>query len=125
MPGLIYLDLGGAQRTDSGMWSVSMTEKGVAAVASLPNLRQLRLTGLAVSPRELESIKALTRLERLDLQDCRHVNDDAIPLLSSMPVRVLDVSGTAISQSGLSELRRAKPNCKILAYIETNPATRS
>jgi Leucine-rich repeat (LRR) protein len=117
LPGLIYLDLGGSQRTDSGMWSVSMTQKGVAAVASLQNLRRLKLTDLSVSSRELGGIKDLTRLERLDLQDCRRVNDDVIPLLSSMSsIRVLDVSGTAISDAGLAQLRKAKPNCKILAH---------
>ena len=121
LPGLVYLDLGGAQRTDSGMWSVSMTEKGVAAVASLRNLRRLKLEDLSVSSRELGGIKDLSRLERLDLQDCRHVNDDAIPLLSSVSsIRVLDVSGTAISDTGLAQLRKARPNCKILAKPEHN-----
>jgi Leucine-rich repeat (LRR) protein len=126
LPGLIYLDLGGAQRTDSGMWSVSIGEKGVAAIASLQNLRRLTLTGLAVSPRELESLRALTRLERLDLQDCRHVNDDAIPLLSSMPsVRIVDLSRAGISEAGLARLRKAKPNCKILASTGANTTASS
>ena len=60
IPALTYLDLSGAQRTDSGMWSVSLTEAGIEAIASLQKLRWLRLGGTAISSRGLKSLKGLS-----------------------------------------------------------------
>ena len=68
MPTLEYLDLSGPQRTDSGLWSVSLTESGVAAVATLANLRELRIGGSNVTAISLEQFRrGLPRLERLSL----------------------------------------------------------
>jgi Leucine-rich repeat (LRR) protein len=115
LTGLTYLDLGGAQRTDSGLWSVSITDSGMEAIASLRNLLHLRLNGTSVSGRSLEKLKELRFLERLDLQDCKHVGDDAIPTLSSLPsLRVIDLTGTHVTTDGLTALRRARPECRIL-----------
>ena len=116
LTGLTYLDLGGAQRTDSGLWSVSITDAGMEAIASLRNLRHLRLNGTSVSGRSLEKLKGLRLLERFDLQDCKHVGDDAIPTLSSLPsLRIIDLTGTPVTAEGIATLRRARPNCRILA----------
>jgi Leucine-rich repeat (LRR) protein len=113
---LTYLDLGGAQRTDSGLWSVSITDSGMEAIASLKNLRRLRFNGTSISGRSLEKLKGLKLLERFDLQDCKHVGNDAIPTLSSLPsLRVIDLTGTPVTAEGLAVLRRARPGCRILA----------
>jgi Leucine-rich repeat (LRR) protein len=129
MPNLTYLDLGGAQRTDSGLWSVSLTENGAASIATLHNLRRLRLNGTMVSPRSLENLKGLAKLEELDLQECRQVSDTALTLFSALPaLHVLDLTGTPVSAKGIAELRRAKPQCRIYSGplpsrgTETSPA---
>lgn len=125
MPGLTILDLSGSQRTDSGLWSVSLTESGLDTISTLKDLRHLRLNGVGISPRGLEKLKGLTKLERLDLQACARINDDAIPLLEAMPaLRVLDVSSSAITEKGLGTLRQAKPRMQIMASVfkETKPA---
>jgi internalin A len=115
LTGLTYLDLGGAQRTDSGLWSVSITDNGMEAIASLRNLRHLRLNGTSVSGRSLEKLKGLRLLERFDLQDCKHVGSDAIPTLSSLPsLRIIDLTGTPVTAEGIAALHRARPNCRIL-----------
>jgi len=115
LTGLTYLDLGGAQRTDSGLWSVSITDNGMEAIASLRNLRHLRLNGTSVSGRSLEKLKGLRLLERFDLQDCKHVGNDAIPTLSSLPsLRIIDLTGTPVTAEGIAALHRARPNCRIL-----------
>src|SRR4029077_8713865 len=49
LTGLTHLDLAGMQRTDSGLWSVSLTDLGIGAIATLKNLRELRLDGMPVS----------------------------------------------------------------------------
>jgi hypothetical protein len=115
LTGLTSLSLGGAQRTDSGLWSISLTEQGLDAVVTLKNLRELRLDGMPVTARWLEKLKALDKLERLSLQGCKRVGDDAVPVLAAWPMlRVLDVKGAAVTGEGLAGLRRAKPGARIL-----------
>jgi Leucine-rich repeat (LRR) protein len=116
LTGLTYLDLSGSQRTDSGLWSVSLSEPGLDAVATLRNLRRLRLNGTAVSARGLDRIKGLAKLEGLDLEGCKRVGDEAVPVLALFPaLAVLDLTGTAFTEKGIAALRQAQPHCKILA----------
>jgi Leucine-rich repeat (LRR) protein len=125
MPALTSLDLSGAQRTDSGLWSVSLTESGLDSISTLKNLRHLRLNGVVISPRGLEKLKGLGKLERLDLQACARINDDAVPVLESLPaLKVVDVSAAAMSDKALGELRKAKPGLEVVAsaFQPTKPA---
>lgn len=123
MPGLTYLDLSGAQRTDSGLWSVSVTESGLEAIATLQNLRCLRMNGTSVSPRGLEKLKSLSKLERLDLQGCKRLNDEAVNTLKSFPaLRSVDVTGTGMTEKGIAALRQSKPDCKVVVGKTTLPA---
>jgi internalin A len=116
MQGLEQLDLAGSQRTDSGLWSVSLTEAGLDAIATLKNLRHLRLNGTLVSAAGLEKLRALTKLEQLDLERCRRVGDDIVVLLAAFrALKRLDVTGTAISKVGLAKLHEARPGLTILA----------
>jgi Leucine-rich repeat (LRR) protein len=115
MPQLTYLDIGGSQRTDSGLWSVSLTESGVESMATLVELRELRLAGTPVSGRSMEKLKALVKLERLVLQNCKRIADDSVPILSSFAtLRVLDVKGTAITEQGAATLKKNLPNAQVL-----------
>lgn len=115
LPGLTYLDVSGMQRTDSGLWSVSLTEFGIETIATLRELRELRLDGMPVSARWIEKLKLLTKLERISLQGCRRLGDDAAALLASLPaLRVADLKGTAVTEKGLAELRKAKPQAQVL-----------
>jgi len=116
LPGLIYLDLSGAERTDSGLWSVSLTEPGLDAIATLKNLRHLRLNGTLVSSRGMERLAGLTKIEWLDLEGCQRIGDDVAPLLASFrTLRRVDLAGTQVTDKGIAALQRANPNCKILA----------
>jgi len=114
LPQLTYLDVSGAQRTDSGLWSVSMTELAMDSLATLKELRELRMAGSPVSSRWLERLKSLQKLERLTLQDSRRLGDDAVPVLAGFPnLRWLDLKGSAITDKGVADLRRQLPNCQI------------
>ena len=116
MPALTSLDLSGEQRTDSGLWSVSLTESGLDAIATLKNLRSLRLNGEAVSARGLEKLKTLTRLERLDLQGCPRLNDDVVPILASLPaLRIVDLTASKVTEQSLAALRKSKPQLQVIA----------
>lgn len=114
LQGLTSLNLGGSQRTDSGLWSISLTESGLDAVITLKELRELRLDETATSARWLEKLKALDKLERLSLQGCKRLGDDAAPLLASLPaLSVLDLKGTAMTEKGIAELKRVKQEVRI------------
>lgn len=115
LPQLTYLDVGGSQRTDSGLWFVSLTDAGVESIATLTELRELRMAGTTISGRSLERLKVLPRLERLVLQNCKRIGDDAVPALSGLThLRVLDVQGSAITDQGVAELRKNLPKAQIL-----------
>jgi Leucine-rich repeat (LRR) protein len=116
LSGLTQLDLSGMQRTDSGLWSVSLTDLGVGAIATLQNLRFLRLDGLPVSARWLERFKALSKLERISLQGCKRVGDDAAPVLNSWAsLKVIDVKGTSLTDQAVASMRQAKPAAVVLS----------
>jgi internalin A len=113
--GLTYLDVEGAQRTDSGLWSVTLTERGLDAIATMKDLRHLRLNGTSVSAPGLEKLRGLDHLEWLDLERCKRVGHDALPVLSSFKtLRRLDLTGTAVGAGDVAKLRAALPNCTIV-----------
>jgi hypothetical protein len=113
---LIYLDLSGAERTDSGLWSVSLTEPGLDAIAALQNLRHLRLNGTLVSSRGIERLAGLSKIERLDLQGCTRIGDDVVPVLARFrALQRVDLAGTQVTDKGVAALRGVNPKCKILA----------
>lgn len=119
---LTHLDLTGMQRTDSGLWSVSLTELGVGAIATLKQLQVLKLDGLPVSARWLERLKGLTKLERLSLQGCTRIGDDAAAALASWPaLKTVDLTGTAMTEQAVAGLRQAKPALKLFAGKWQNP----
>ena len=133
MPALTYLDLGGRQGTDKNVWTVAMSDSGLEAVLTLKQLRELRfgcssigvgiegtkfgeVSLLSVTPKWLERLQSLTSLERLKLQGCSRVNDDAIFSLIAMPaLREVDLQGTSVTVKGAAELKSAKPG--ILVYF--------
>lgn len=115
LPQLTYLDVGGSQRTDSGLWFVGLTDVGVESIATLAELKELRMAGTTISGRSLDRLKPLTKLERLVLQNCKRVGDDAIPTLSALTsLQVLDIQGSGITAQGASELRKNLPKTQIL-----------
>ncbi len=127
MPGLTYLDLSGRQGTDKNVWTIAMSETGLAAVLTLKNLRELRfscvsigvgiegtrlgeVSVLIVTPKWLEQIKSLPKLERLKLQGCNQIDDSSIATLSAMPaLKEVDLQGTAVTDQGAAKLRAARP----------------
>ena len=131
IPSLVYLDLSGTQGTDSNLWSVSMSEVGLDAVLTLKHLRELRLACSAVgvgvegvrfatvstmnvSAQWLERMKALPKLEKLKLQGCQRVDDDAITALIALPnLQEVDLKGTSVSEKGVSAFRAARPKARI------------
>jgi Leucine-rich repeat (LRR) protein len=131
IPGLTFLDLSGTQGTDSNLWSVSMSEVGFEAVLTLKELRELRLgcTGVGVgiegqrfatvsnmnvTVRWLERLKSLPKLEKLKLQGCGRVDDEAVAMLAALPnLREIDLKGTSVTEKGVALIKAAKPKAEI------------
>ncbi len=131
MPGLTYLDLVGRQGTDSNVWVVSMTERGLDAILALKDLRELRLgcsgvgvgaegerlatvSNMSLSARWIEKMKGLPKLQRLKLQGCIRVNDDAITALAEIPsLQEVDLKGTSVTEKGAAALRSARPKLQV------------
>ena len=115
MPQLEYLDIGGQQRTDSGLWSLTLTDAGMQSIAAVTELRELRMEGRGVTSRGLESLARLAKLERLNLQGCKRLRDDAASVLSSMKqLRVLDLKDSSLSEQAVTKIRAALPGCQVL-----------
>ncbi len=131
LPGLTYLDLNGRQGTDSNVWTISMSDRGLEALLTLKELRELRfgctslgvgvegtrfatVSAMSVTPRWLDRMKSFSKLERLKLQGCDRVNDEAAAILAGFPaLKELDLKGTAVSAKGLAVLKAAKPKLQV------------
>ena len=122
LPNLTALDLGGTQREDSGIWSVSFTQPGLAAIATLKELRELGLSRTLIATNGLATLQGCSKLERLDLHECPRVGDDAIAILAAMPaLRFIDLTGTKVTAAGAQKLRLAKPACRVLLAAPSGP----
>jgi len=131
MPGLTYLDLSGRQGTDKNVWTIAMSERGLEAVLTLKELRELRfscvsigvgiegtklgdVSPLIVTPKWLEQMKSLSKLERLKLQGCGRIDDASIGVLAEMPaLREVDLQGTGVTEQGAAKFRAGKPSAGI------------
>jgi len=131
MHGLTYLDLSGRQGTDKKVWTVAMTDTGLDAVMTLTELKELRfacvsigvgiegtrlgeVSVLTVTPKWLERIATLSKLENLKLQGCSRIDDDSLKTLATMrALREADLQGTSVTEKGAAALREAKPGIKL------------
>ena len=131
LPGLTYLDLSGRQGTDSNVWTISMSDKGLEALLTLQELRELRfgctslgigiegtrfatVRAMSVTARWIERMKAFPKLERLKLQGCDRVDDDAMNVLVTYPaLKEVDLKGSGVTEKGIAILQAAKPNARI------------
>jgi internalin A len=122
LPTLTYLDLSGptgAERPDTtyrkGRASGPMRADLVRAIAELKDLRVLRLGYSNVDADGLKTLSTLSQLERLGLEACARVDDEAAAELSNWKsLKYVDLQGTKVTQKGVESLRKAKPRIVIL-----------
>ena len=75
----------------------------------------MRLAGTAVSGRGLGLLASLPKLERLNLQGCRKLRDDAATALAGFKqLRVLDVKDSSLPAEAVARIRAALPACQIV-----------
>jgi hypothetical protein len=109
--GLRLLDLSGNRPLSSPRLSM----RGVEAIASLKQLRVLRLGHLRFPAKSVPVLKTLENVERLGLEFCPEITDEALPHLASWKsLRWVDLHGTKVTAAGVAALREQRPDCQIL-----------
>jgi len=84
---------------------IKITDLGLAKLARLKKLRFLDVSGAQITPAGLKVLQGLPRLERLNLWNCRSLNDTAAPILAAMPsLTYLDLSDTSVGDATMRSL---------------------
>jgi hypothetical protein len=108
---LRHLDLSGGRHRGF----TTMKEEAVEAVASLSQLRVLRLGHIKFPAKSMAVLSRLPSVERLGLEFCPEVGDDALPHIAGWKsLRWVDLHGTKVTPDGVAELRKQRPDCTIL-----------
>jgi hypothetical protein len=94
---------------------VSLTESGVSAIATLTQLRELRIGGSNVTSVSLDALRrGLPKLERLSLHRSKRITDDALAVLRDWKsLKEIDLKDTKITEAAVQQLRTALPGCEI------------
>lgn len=92
---------------DAELSRTPVTDKGLAAIAKLTNLRQLDLAGTTVTSAGLTALTPLTKLRRINLVGTA-VDDTAVATLRRFPaLKEVHAFGSKISESALTSLNAA------------------
>src|SRR5262245_63898043 len=84
LPALKSLSVSGQQRTDSGLWSVAVTDFNVTQIAQIGRLEILDLGGTNLTDRGVAELARLKNLHTLDLHGTR-VTGKGLAALSALP----------------------------------------
>jgi len=121
LPTLTLLDLSGARPTSpdsprGGGGGLGIPEETLKAMTELKELRTLYLGFSSVAPDQLRTLAVLGKVEKLGLQGCNRVDDTALVELAKWKsLKYLDVQEAPVTEKGLAELRKAKPELKIIS----------
>jgi Leucine-rich repeat (LRR) protein len=121
LPTLTHLDLSGARPAPPDMPGRTTARQGIPeaslrAIAALKDLRVLKLGYSAIGAEGLKILGTLENLEKLGLEGCRRVNDDALVELAKWKrLKYLDVQDTEVTQAGVDALRKVNSAVAILS----------
>lgn len=101
---LTYLNLSENRKVD---------DDGIKLLKALPQLTRLNLSSCSITNTALDHLRALARLESLDLSYCNRLTDPGLKALKNLPrLTYVDLQGCVkITNGGLARLRR--PNLTI------------
>jgi Leucine-rich repeat (LRR) protein len=98
---------------------VRVTDLGLARLSKLEKLRQLDLSGSAITPNGLQALAKLRDLRRLSLWNVKGIDDTAAPYLEALAnLTSLDLSNTNIGDDTLARLAKL-PDLRRLYVSET------
>ncbi len=79
------------------------------------NVISVSLASLDFPAALLGKLRAFPKLERLDLQNCRQLNDGSAAVLAGFKqLKVLDVKGSGIGEKSVAMLKAALPETQVL-----------
>jgi hypothetical protein len=91
-------------------------EESLRAMTELKDLRVLKLGHSNINAPGLRILSTLEKVEKLGLEGCRRINDDAIEILAGWKsLRYLDLQDTGVSPQGVESLKKARPDLAVLA----------
>ena len=96
-----------------------ITDFGLAKLGTLEKLRQLDLSGAAITPNGLKTLARLRNLQRLSLWNVKGIDDSAAPQLAALVnMTTLDLSNTDVGDETLARLAKLS-NLRHLYLSET------
>ncbi|MBZ5593104.1 MAG: hypothetical protein LAP39_12760 [Acidobacteriia bacterium] len=130
LPTLTYLNLSGpagAERPDTtyrkARESGPMRADLVHAIAELKDLRVLKLGYSNIGADGLRTLVALEHVERLGLEACQKIDDEAVAELANWKnLTYVDLQDTKVTEKGVEALRKAKPGIRILWPTALQPS---
>jgi hypothetical protein len=118
LTGLTHLDLGGGKQRGFN----TLSERSIQAIASLRQLRVLRIGHLRFPTKNFALFAALTNVEELGLEYCPEIKDEALPVLAEWKsLRHVDLTGTKVTAEGVAKLRAQRPDAQILWQPPATP----
>ena len=121
LPTLTSLDLSGARPTPpdapGGRGEGSgIPEETLKAIEELKELRVLYLGFSTITPDGLRTLSSLDKVEKLGLQGCSRIDDNALGELARWKgLKYVDLQEDPVTEKGLAALRSAKPGIRILS----------
>ena len=119
LPTLTHLDLSGARPgppdAPGRATPVGLPDGSIRAMAELKELRVLKLGYSSITARQLRMLSGLEKVERLGLEMCPRVNDEAVDELANWKgLKYLDLQHTEATPARVEALRIARPDLRIL-----------
>jgi Leucine-rich repeat (LRR) protein len=113
------LDLSGPRtvaRNQRGRAGGPMPDSLVSAMSELKELRALKLGYSEIDASGLRRLAVLERVEKLGLECCPRVDDRGLKELAAWQgLRYLDVQETRTTDTGIADLRAARPDIQVLS----------
>jgi Leucine-rich repeat (LRR) protein len=113
------LDLSGPRerRNRRGNAGEPIRQTVVEAVGRLLDLRILRVGHSGADAASLQSwTESMKKLERLGLENCNRIDDSAIPVIEGWrSLKQVDLQATRVTAERIVQLRRSRPDLKVLS----------
>ena len=119
LPKLRELSVGGQQRTDSGLWSVNVSDFNVGNIADISDLRVLDLSGTAITDRGVSQLSRLKHLESLNLSRTNATSKGITALSGILSLRHLKLAQSAKLDDSVLIACQNFENLEVLELQET------
>jgi hypothetical protein len=108
---LDQLDLSGKRHQGPS----NISDRGMEAISSLRQLRVLKLGHTKFSGKSFAVLATLPAIERLGLEFCPEIGDESLKQIAAWKsLRWVDLNGTKVTAGGVAELRRQRPDLRVL-----------